>query len=164
MTDYLTWKTRRAEALAALKKDARKKYISLSEQVLTDIHKQIEDEIFAEPFTTRTITSFEKIKEPIWFDPTRSNANSICEAIDQEIMEKLLHPMISIYTGKVVWFDSKKGFGFISRENQPDIFVHFSDIAMDGYKNLIKDQTVQFQIGENYFGKPKAIKVSLFVA
>ena len=76
-------------------------------------------------------------------------------------MEKLLHPMISLYTGKVVWFDSKKGFGFISRENQPDIFVHFSDIAMDGYKNLIKDQTVQFQIGENYFGKPKAIKVSL---
>ena len=114
-----------------------------------------------EPFTTRTITGFEKIKEPTWFDPTRSNANSICKAIDEEIMEKLLHPMISIYTGKVIWFDSKKGFGFISRENQPDIFVHFSDIAMDGYKNLIKDQTVQFQIGENYFGKPKAIKVSL---
>ena len=94
------------------------------------------------------------------FDSTKSAA-SICKAIDEEIMEKLLHPMISIYTGKVVWFDSKKGFGFISRENQPDIFVHFSDIAMDGYKNLIKDQTVQFQIGENYFGKPKAIKVSL---
>lgn len=102
MTDYLTWKTQRAEALAAIKEDARNKYI----------------------------------------------------------MEKLLYPMISIYTGKVVWFDSKKGFGFISRENQPDIFVHFSDIAMDGYKNLMKDQTVQFQIGENYFGKPKAIKVS----
>ena len=97
------------------------------------------------------------------FDSTKSAA-SICKAIDEEIMEKLLHPMISIYTGKVVWFDSKKGFGFISRENQPDIFVHFSDIAMDGYKNLLKDQTVQFQIGENYFGKPKAIKVSLFVA
>ena len=94
------------------------------------------------------------------FDSTKSAA-SICKAIDEEIMEKLLHPMISIYTGKVVWFDSKKGFGFISRENQPDIFVHFSDIAMDGYKNLFKDQTVQFQIGENYFGKPKAIKVSL---
>ena len=94
------------------------------------------------------------------FDSTKSAA-SICKAIDEEIMEKLLHPMISIYTGKVVWFDSKKGFGFISRENEPDIFVHFSDIAMDGYKNLLKDQIVQFQIGENYFGKPKAIKVSL---
>lgn len=93
------------------------------------------------------------------FDSTKSAA-SICKAIDEEIMEKLLHPMISIYTGKVVWFDSKKGFGFISRENQPDIFVHFSDIAMDGYKNLLKDQIVQFQIGENYFGKPKAIRVS----
>lgn len=79
---------------------------------------------------------------------------------DEEIMEKLLHPLITIYTGKVIWFDSKKGFGFISRENEPDIFVHFSDIKMDGYKNLIKDQVVQFQIGENYFGKPKAIKVS----
>jgi len=152
MTDYLTWKTQRASALAAaaaLKEDARNKYISQH------------DQSSEEPFTTRTITGFEKIKEPNWFDPTRSNANSIREAIDEEIMEKLLHPMISIYTGKVVWFDSKKGFGFIARNNEPDIFVHFSDIAMDGYKNLIKDQIVQFQIGENYFGKPKAIKVSL---
>lgn len=138
------------------------KPIPLSEQVLIDIRKQLEDEIFAEPFTTRTITGFEKCKM-LKFDSTVS-ADSIREAIDEEIVEKLMYPMISIYTGKVVWFDSKKGFGFISRENQPDIFVHFSDIAMDGYKNLIKDQVVQFQIGENYFGKPKAIKVSLFVA
>ena len=158
MTDYLTWKTRRAEALAALKKDARKKYISLSEQVLTAIHKQIEDEIFAAPSTTRKTIGFEKCKM-LEFDSTKSAA-SIRQAIDEEIMEKLLYPMISIYTGKVVWFDSKKGFGFISRENEPDIFVHFSDIEMAGYKNLIKDQVVQFQIGENYFGKPKAIKVS----
>lgn len=136
------------------------KCIPLSEQVLIDIRKQLEDEIFAEPFTTRTITGFEKCKMPN-FDPTRKNADSICKAIDEEIMEKLLYPLTTIYVGKVIWFDSKKGFGFISRENQPDIFVHFSDIAMDGYKNLIKDQTVQFQIGENYFGKPKAIKVSL---
>lgn len=149
MTDYLTWKTKRKEALTALEEDARPKCIPLSEQALIDIHKQIEDEIFAEPFTTRN------------FDPTRKNADSIRETIDEEIMEKLLHPLTTIYVGKVVWFDSKKGFGFISRKNQPDIFVHFSDIAMDGYKNLLKDQTVQFQIGENYFGKPKAIKVSL---
>ena len=93
---------------------------------------------------------------------TSDNLNKTIKNLDEAIkMEKLLHPMISIYVGKVIWFDSKKGFGFISRENQLDIFVHFSDIVMDGYKNLIKDQTVQFQIGENYFGKPKAIKVSL---
>lgn len=113
----------------------------------------------SEPLTTRKIIGFEKCGIP-YFNSSKSNAASICEAIDKEIMEKLLHPLTTIYTGKVIWFDSKKGFGFISRENQPDIFVHFSDIAMDGYKNLIKDQIVQFQIGENYFGKPKAIKVS----
>lgn len=98
----------------------------------------------------------DKEKQKEVFEKTREHLFS-----KEAVHEKLLYPMISIYTGKVIWFDSKKGFGFISRENEPDIFVHFSDIAMDGYKNLIKDQVVQFQIGENYFGKPKAIKVSL---
>ena len=137
MTDYLTWKTKRAEALTSLEEDARNNpdWSKLSKEI------------------NQTLDNL-----------TSDNLNKTIKNLDEAIkMEKLLHPMISIYVGKVIWFDSKKGFGFISRENQLDIFVHFSDIVMDGYKNLIKDQTVQFQIGENYFGKPKAIKVSLFV-
>jgi len=38
--------------------------------------------------------------------------------------------------GKVKWFDHKKGFGFIEQQGGEDLFVHFSEIEMDGYKKL----------------------------
>ena len=48
--------------------------------------------------------------------------------------------------GKVKWFDEKKGFGFISMENGEDVFVHFSEIEVDGFKTLSQDQRVSFEI------------------
>jgi len=48
--------------------------------------------------------------------------------------------------GKVKWFDEKKGFGFISMENGEDVFVHFSEIEVDGFKTLSQDQKVSFEI------------------
>ena len=48
--------------------------------------------------------------------------------------------------GKVKWFDEKKGFGFISMENGEDVFVHFSEIEIDGFKTLSQDQKVSFEI------------------
>jgi len=53
-----------------------------------------------------------------------------------------------IYTGKVKWFDSAKGFGFIERESGDDVFVHFSAIQDDGYKSLEEEQEVEFEIVE----------------
>jgi len=48
--------------------------------------------------------------------------------------------------GKVKWFSSEKGYGFIEcKEKTEDVFVHFSDIRMKGFKSLEKDDIVQFE-------------------
>ena len=68
-----------------------------------------------------------------------------------------------VFTGKVIWFSNKKGFGFIewsdNSSHQEDMFVHFSDVNCAGYKTLNKDQVVNFKIGSNRNGAPKAIEV-----
>jgi cold shock protein len=48
--------------------------------------------------------------------------------------------------GKVKWFNDAKGFGFIEQEGGEDVFVHFSSIAMDGFKTLAEGQEVEFEI------------------
>ncbi|CAB4197121.1 CspC Cold shock proteins [uncultured Caudovirales phage] len=69
------------------------------------------------------------------------------------------------YTGDVLWFDPKRGFGFIGWDmdgvKQKDLFVHFSDIVCEGFKTLIKDQKVSFGLGKNNRGDPKAIDVNV---
>ena len=52
-------------------------------------------------------------------------------------------------TGKVKWFDSKKGYGFITGENGKEIFVHFSGIVTDGFKSLNEGQAVEFEVGRD---------------
>ncbi len=49
-------------------------------------------------------------------------------------------------TGKVKWFDGSKGFGFIEQEQGADVFVHFSAIQGDGFRNLEEGQTVEFSL------------------
>ena len=58
--------------------------------------------------------------------------------------------------GKVKWFNAEKGFGFIEREGGSDVFVHFSAIAMDGYKTLQEGTEVQFDIVEGLKGAQAA--------
>jgi CspA family cold shock protein len=48
--------------------------------------------------------------------------------------------------GKVKWFNDAKGYGFIEQEGGEDVFVHFSAIAMDGFKTLAEGQEVEFEI------------------
>ena len=50
--------------------------------------------------------------------------------------------------GKVKWFNAEKGFGFIERENKGDVFVHFQDIQMEGYKELKDGEEVEFDVEE----------------
>lgn len=49
-------------------------------------------------------------------------------------------------TGTVKWFNGTKGFGFIARDGGPDVFVHFSAIQGDGFKNLEEGQKVEFNV------------------
>ncbi len=48
--------------------------------------------------------------------------------------------------GTVKWFNADKGFGFISQENGPDVFVHFSAIDGSGFKNLEENDKVEFEV------------------
>ena len=48
--------------------------------------------------------------------------------------------------GTVKWFSAEKGYGFISREDGDDVFVHFSAIEGDGYRNLEEGQKVEFEV------------------
>jgi len=67
------------------------------------------------------------------------------------------------FIGDVIWFDPKRGFGFLSWQKngvaQKDMFVHFSDIASEGFKTLYKGQKVSFGLGVNNHNVPKATEV-----
>jgi cold shock protein len=49
-------------------------------------------------------------------------------------------------TGKVKWFNDSKGFGFITRETGPDVFVHHTAIEGAGFRTLAEDQEVEFEV------------------
>ncbi|HUF59441.1 MAG TPA: cold-shock protein [Actinomycetota bacterium] len=63
-------------------------------------------------------------------------------------------------TGTVKWFSPEKGFGFITQSEGPDVFVHFSGITGEGYKNLEEGQAVEFDIVDGQKG-PQAQNVRL---
>jgi cold shock protein len=58
--------------------------------------------------------------------------------------------------GKVKWFNAAKGYGFIGREDGADVFVHFSAIQGEGYKNLQEGDEVEFEIEQGAKGAQAA--------
>jgi len=62
--------------------------------------------------------------------------------------------------GTVKWFNGSKGYGFITREGGPDVFVHFSAIQGEGFKNLEEGQKVEFEVEQGPKG-PQASNVTL---
>jgi len=79
-------------------------------------------------------------------------------------MERLLWPRESSWkdqamaSGKVKWFDNKRGFGFIAQDTGQDVFVHHTSIVGSGYKTLQEGETVNFDLVQSDKG-PKAEKV-----
>ena len=63
-------------------------------------------------------------------------------------------------TGKVKWFNDAKGFGFIARDDGPDLFVHHTAIVADGFRSLAEGQQVEFDITEGPKGL-QAVNVRL---
>lgn len=65
-----------------------------------------------------------------------------------------------VKTGKVKWFNSEKGYGFITPDDgSNDIFVHQSDINMPGFRALVEGQEVSYEEGQGNNGKSKAVNV-----
>jgi len=62
-------------------------------------------------------------------------------------------------TGTVKWFNDAKGYGFLSREGGPDVFVHFSAIQGNGFKSLAEGDRVEFEIVQGQKG-PQAADVT----
>ncbi|MHA6801536.1 cold-shock protein [Bounagaea algeriensis] len=61
-------------------------------------------------------------------------------------------------TGTVKWFSAEKGFGFIAREGEQDVFVHYSEIQGSGFRTLEENQQVEFEISQTPKG-PQAVNV-----
>ena len=62
--------------------------------------------------------------------------------------------------GSVKWFDSSKGFGFIQREGQDDVFVHYSAIRGEGFRSLEEGQHVEFETADS----PKGLQARDVIA
>ena len=63
-------------------------------------------------------------------------------------------------TGTVKWFNSEKGFGFITGDDGVDVFAHYSQIKADGFKNLEEGQKVSFEVAQGQKG-PQAEKIEV---
>ena len=80
-------------------------------------------------------------------DPTPPDRGALA-ALRRSLATEPYHPQEAarMARGKVKWFNDAKGYGFIEQESGDDVFVHFSAIAMEGFKTLSEGQEVEFEI------------------
>lgn len=76
---------------------------------------------------------------------------------DQQILEQSEEAMAQ-FKGQVKWFNNAKGFGFLGRDDGPDVFVHYSSIQREGYRSLKEGDEVEFDVIQGVQG-PQADKV-----
>ncbi len=94
----------------------------------------------------------------IALDEWGDRRTAACSRLDQALFWYEVRFMARI-NGTVKWFNDAKGFGFISREGGPDVFVHFSAIQGDGFKSLAEGDKVEFEIVQGQKG-PQAADVT----
>ena len=80
-----------------------------------------------------------------------ASSSSQCSGARQRPSKQIVSNIVT--TGTVKWFNSEKGFGFISREGGDDVFVHFSAIQGDGYRSLEEGQRVEFDVAPGRKGE-----------
>lgn len=83
--------------------------------------------------------------------PTKATSGASASARKEEKVSRL--------KGKVKWFNNAKGYGFIGRDDGPDVFVHYSGITSEGYKSLAEGDDVEFEIVDGQKG-PQAANVN----
>jgi len=70
----------------------------------------------------------------------------------RQVLPKERQEPVAQYKGKVKWFNNAKGYGFIGRDDGPDVFIHYSSIQLDGYKTLKEGDDVEFDIVQGQKG------------
>ena len=73
--------------------------------------------------------------------------------------EVLREEVADLPEGTVKWFNEKRGYGFIEQDEGGDLFVHYSSIAMPGFKRLVDGDRVSFEVEETTRG-PQAVNVT----
>lgn len=76
-----------------------------------------------------------------------------CRRAFGTVRKRLSESEKSLATGTVKFFNAEKGFGFISREQGDDVFVHYSNIQGTGYRTLTEGQQVEFDVGPGRKGE-----------
>jgi cold shock protein len=101
-----------------------------------------------------TVKSLTVWREPaVFFWPAPSAAESRQRRIGFKQQEE------DMFTGTVKWFNEAKGYGFIRRDDGPDLFVHYTNIVGSGFRTLKEDDKVEFEVNEGPKGL-QAVKVA----